>query len=152
MIIEDSQCGCYLGDRNTWTLFQDQKWYWNEMKWYCSDNNQINQTMAQNIKSLNEQNLDNVQYKTIRPSYKWGSGESQVGVYMKATWDYQDQVHSDQMVLMIVREGGWTTWAIAKSNSKGLSGSSPLKSDSSHDGQAGRLDCVSGGQKTLKVR
>jgi hypothetical protein len=51
--------------------------------------------MAQNFQSLNEQNVDNVQYKTNRPSYKWGSGESQGGIYMKATWDYQDRVHSD---------------------------------------------------------
>ncbi len=33
----------------------------------------------------------------------------------------------------------------------GPSGSSPLRSDGSHDGQAERLDRMSGGQKTLKA-
>ncbi len=28
--------------------------------------------------------------------------------------DYQVQVHSGQMVLMVVRQGGWTTWTVEK--------------------------------------
>jgi hypothetical protein len=33
-----------------------------------------------------------------------------------------------------------------------VSGSSPQISDGSHDGQVGRVDRVSGGQKTLKAK
>ncbi len=40
---------------------------------------------------------------------------------------------------------------MVKGNVRGPSDSSILRSDSSCDGQAEKLDCVSGGQKTLKV-
>ncbi len=42
-------------------------------------------------------------------------------------------------------------WEVAKGSSKGSSGSSPFRSYSSCDVQAGRLDHVSSGQKTLKT-
>ncbi len=38
---------------------------------------------------------------------------------MKAKGDYQDRIHSDQMVLVIVKQVGWTAWAVAKGNSGG---------------------------------
>ncbi len=40
---------------------------------------------------------------------------------------YQSGVHSDQMVLLIVRRGGWTVQAVAKRNSRRAM--SPLRSD-----------------------
>jgi hypothetical protein len=52
----------------------------------------------------------------------------------KAKGDFFNRVHSDQMILKIVRQEGWVAWAVAKSNSRGAS------SDGSHNGQAGRLD------------
>ncbi len=59
---------------------------------------------------------------------------------MQAKEGYLNQVHSDKMVFKIVR---WETepcerWL--KGTQGGSSGSSPLRSDGSHDGQAGRLD------------
>jgi hypothetical protein len=68
---------------------------------------------------------------------------------MQAKRDYLDRVHSDQMILGIVqRERLDQRWP--KATPGGPSGSSPLRSDGSCDGQVGRLDCLSGGQKTLK--
>jgi hypothetical protein len=70
---------------------------------------------------------------------------------MKAKGDYQDQVHSGQMVLVLVRPGGGQHEWWPKATQGGPSGLSPLRSDGSRDGKAGRLDCMSGGQKTLKL-
>jgi hypothetical protein len=53
-------------------------------------------------------------------------------IYMKAKGDYQDRVHSDQMVIVIVRREAEP--AGAESNSRGASGLSPLRSDGSPDG------------------
>jgi hypothetical protein len=36
----------------------------------------------------------------------------------KAKGDYTDRVHSDQMVLRIVRQGSWTIRAVGKGNSR----------------------------------
>ncbi len=36
------------------------------------------------------------------------------GIWMKAKGDYQDRVHSYQMVFVIVRQGSWTAWPVAK--------------------------------------
>ncbi len=64
---------------------------------------------------------------------------------------YLDWAHSDQMVLEIVRWGGWALWMLAKIKSRvAIRPSSPLRSDGSCDGQAGRLEQVSSGLKTLK--
>ncbi len=60
--------------------------------------------------------------------------------------------YTDQMVLVVVRQGGLTTRAVAKSNSRGQSGLSLLSSYCSRDSQAGRLDHISSGQKTLNVK
>jgi hypothetical protein len=81
----------------------------------------------------------------------WISEELKGGTYMKAKEDYPDRVHFDQMVLWVVRRGGWTAWAVAKGNLRPPD-SSPLKSDSFRDGQAWRLNRVSGDQTTLKVK
>ncbi len=45
---------------------------------------------------------------------KWSIGGTQGENCMKAKGDDQDRVHSDQMVLVIVSEEGWTSWAVAK--------------------------------------
>jgi hypothetical protein len=70
---------------------------------------------------------------------------------MRAKGDHQDQVHLDQLVLMIAfwEAGPCERWP--KATQGGPSGSSPLRLDSSCDGQAGRSDQISGGQKTLKI-
>jgi hypothetical protein len=70
---------------------------------------------------------------------------------MRAKEGLSGRVFSDKVVLMIVRRGGWTKGAVVKGDSRGAFGSSPLRSDGSHDGKAGRRDCVNGGQKTLKI-
>ncbi len=33
---------------------------------------------------------------------------------LKLKRDYQAWVHSDEIVLVVVRQGGWTAWAVAK--------------------------------------
>jgi hypothetical protein len=58
--------------------------------------------------------------------------------------------HSDQTVLVIVRQGGWSAWAVAKGKPRGTTGWSPLWSDGSWVVRQGRQDCVSSSQKTLK--
>ncbi len=82
---------------------------------------------------------------TIHPVYtgptnKWLSVGTQGGIYMQAMGDYLGQVHSDQMVLEMVGQGGWAAWVMANSKSKGTT--SPFKSFGSHGSQAGRLDCI----------
>ncbi len=42
-------------------------------------------------------------------------GELKKGI----AWGYQYQVHSDHIVLVTVRQGGWTAWMAAKDNSRG---------------------------------
>ncbi len=62
---------------------------------------------------------------------------------MKAKGDYLNLVYSDQMVFEIVRrETDWLErWPKATQGwGGGTSGLSPLRSDVSCDGQAGRLD------------
>ncbi len=86
----------------------------------------INETMSQNIQSLNEQNVDSVQYRISRdcPTDK-GQGE--------LTW-----------------AGPRELWP--KATQGGPLGLSPLRSSNgSCDGLARRMDSMSGGQKTLKV-
>jgi hypothetical protein len=60
---------------------------------------------------------------------------------MQAKEGYLNQVHSDQMVFKIVRLETEPREQWLKATQGGPSGSSPLRSDGSHDGQAGRLDC-----------
>ncbi len=48
--------------------------------------------------------------------------KTQGGIWKKAKGDYQDRVHSDQMVLVIARWGGWTVWAVAKGKIRGTTG------------------------------
>jgi hypothetical protein len=81
---------------------------------------------------------------------KWSSGRNWRENCMKAKGDYQVQIHSDQMVLVIVRRGGWINWAMAKGNSRGAIRLKTTQMYGSRDGLAGRLDCVSNGQKMLK--
>ncbi len=81
---------------------------------------------------------------------KWSSGRNWRENCMKAKGDYQDQIHSDQMVQVIVRWGGWINWAMAKGNSRGAIRLKTTQINGSRDGQAWRLDCVSSGQKMLK--
>ncbi len=61
--------------------------------------------------------------------------------------DYQDPVHSDPMVLKIVRREAGPCERWQKATQRGPSGSSPLRSGGSRDGQAGRLDPVSARQR-----
>ncbi len=63
--------------------------------------------------------------------------------------DHQAQVHSDKMVLLMARQGGWTVLVVAKRHSKlksqgGQPGLGPLRSDGSRGSQAGRLYRVNG--------
>ncbi len=64
--------------------------------------------MSQVMQSLNKQNQDNVHHRIIRdhPKMKF-RGNSRGKLY-----EDQDGVHSDQMVLMIFRRGGWTAWPV----------------------------------------
>jgi hypothetical protein len=55
------------------------------------------------------------------------------------------------MVLMLVRPGGGQHEWWPKATQGWPLGLSWLRSDGSRDGKAGRLDCMSGGQKTLKL-
>ncbi len=50
----------------------------------------------------------------------------------------------------VVRRGGWINWTMAKGNSRGAIRLKTTQIYGSRDGQAGRLDCVSSGQKMLK--
>jgi hypothetical protein len=56
------------------------------------------------------QNVNSVQYKTSKdhPTVQMKLEGNQGGNCNKANGDYQDRVHSDQMVLVIVKRGGWT--------------------------------------------
>jgi hypothetical protein len=67
---------------------------------------------------------------------------------MKAKGHYRSLLKSDgsqgSQTGEAVRPERWP-----KVTPEGPSGSSPLRSDGSRDGQVGRLDRVSGGQKTL---
>ncbi len=55
------------------------------------------------MQSLNEQNVDNLQYKSTSPT---NEAQGTRGEHcMKAHWDGQGQVHSDQMVLDCVSGG-----------------------------------------------
>jgi hypothetical protein len=82
---------------------------------------------------------------------------------MKLRWNSRGKLHESQgelsrlspltqMVIVIAKRGGWTAWAVAKNIWRGPSGSCPLSSDGSRDGQVGRLDCMSSGQKTFKAK
>ncbi len=51
-----------------------------------------------------------------------------------------DRVHSDQMVLRIVRRGGWTVWQWPKATQGRLSCLSPLISDGSRDGTGSGME------------
>jgi hypothetical protein len=60
---------------------------------------------------------------------------------MKAKGGYQDCVHSDQIVLVIVRRGGWIAEAVTNGKPRGTNESSPLRRDGSGVVRWGRLDC-----------
>jgi hypothetical protein len=66
---------------------------------------------------------------------------------MKAKVDYLNQVHSDQLVLEIIRQEAEPREQWPKTTQGESSGSSPLRSDGSSDGQAGRLDRVTDGKR-----
>ncbi len=109
--------------------------------------------MTKNVQSFKKQNVNSVKYKQAETilQMKLRGKSSQTENCMKAKGDYQNRVHSDQMVLVIVRWGGWKARAVAKSNSRGPPGWRLLRSDSSREGQTGMLDHLSNGHKTLKV-
>jgi hypothetical protein len=64
------------------------------------------------MQSLNKQNVDNVQHRRSRDRPKMKFKGNSRGNCIKTKGDYQDGVHSDQMVLMIFRRGGWTAWPV----------------------------------------
>jgi hypothetical protein len=78
-----------------WILEQEQN-YWNNSKEY----------------TFYAQQTESVMY------YESSKG-TQEGIWMKAKGDYQDRVHSDQIVLVKVMRGGWTAWAVANSKQRG---------------------------------
>ncbi len=84
-------------------------------------------------------------------SYKWSSGGSQGDKLHEGQGDCRDWIHSDQMVLTAARQGRLDSESGGEKWLKGLLGSSPVRSDGSHDGQAGRLDQVTGGQRHSKL-
>jgi hypothetical protein len=86
----------------------------------CSSNNRINETMTKNVQSFKKQNVNSVQYKTSRDH---------------PTNEAQGELKSNGKL---------------HESPGGLSESSPLRSDGSCDGQVGRLESKSGGQKQLK--
>ncbi len=117
-----------LGDWNTWNTFSGSK--------YGNDNNKktINET---------EYSISNQTENWKSAPYLYTNGDTPINDFKK---ELKGEFAYKQMVLEIVRWGGWATWALAKSNLKGRSsGSIPLRSDGSQDGLAGRLDHVSGG-------
>ncbi len=68
---------------------------------------------------------------------------------MKAKRDYQDWVHSDQMVLIKLGKKAALPSNCQRQLKEGSSGSSPLRSDGSRNGQAGRLGCMT--RKPAKI-
>ncbi len=76
-------------------------------------------------------------YHNQRPSNIGTLGRVQGEIYMKVKGYYLNRVHSDQMVLEIVRRKAALCVLWPKATKSGLS---LLISDGSCDGQAGRLD------------
>ncbi len=97
--------------------------------------------MEQNMQSVIEQKLTVYnKYIYVETVLQLNFAWELKGIFMQAKGDYLNWVHSDQIVLEIVRRGGWAALMVAKSNARGPSGSGPLGSDGSRDGQAERLD------------
>jgi hypothetical protein len=75
----------------------------------CFDNNRLNETIEQNMQSLNKQNVNNVQYKISRDYPKTEAQRELKGkTAEKLRGGHQAQVNSNQMVLVMARQGGWT--------------------------------------------
>ncbi len=102
-------------DWNTWNTFpgsensNDNKWTIIGKSW-----------MKQNMQSWMEQNFNSAQYSYIHSDHPTNESQGKLkGFFLHASQGgCLDQVHSDQMVLKIVKEGGWAMWAVAKSNSR----------------------------------
>jgi hypothetical protein len=75
--------------RNTWNTFPGSKIQ--QLKY--SDNDRINYTISQNMQSLNEKNVNNVQHRISRDHPKRSSEGTQGENCMKFKWNYQDRVH-----------------------------------------------------------
>jgi hypothetical protein len=107
-------------------IFQDQK---TEMIWL--DNNEINETMSQIIKCRMWTVYNIKQAKTI---LQMKLGGNQGGNCNKAKRDYQDRVQQISWFLdSQAGVAGLREWW-PKATQLGPSGSSPLRSDGSHDG------------------
>ncbi len=75
----------------------------------------------------------------------------EVGFFEVVSFEVQSfEVGSFEVQSYEVRSFEVQSFEVQSVNPGGPSGSSPLRSDGSCDGQVGRLDCLSGGQKTLK--
>jgi hypothetical protein len=134
-----------------------QKEKWTVYKIYICGDHPINDSQGE----LNE-NLHASQGGLLRssPLRTNGSLKSQVGRLScmgggqrQFKVGHQARVNSDQMVLMRVRRGGWTMWAVAKGHlnlaksHRELLGSSLLSSNGSHGIKAGRLNPINDGQR-----
>ncbi len=62
--------------------------------------------------------LDRVHSDRWFLGYSGGEARPREGGQRQHKGGYQAQVHSDQMVLLMARQGGWTTWVMAKRHSK----------------------------------
>jgi hypothetical protein len=65
-------------------------------------------------------------------------------VLHKAMGDHLDRVHSDQKVLKMIRQGGWSLFIVGQESQdelNRLSGSSLLRPDGSRGGQMGAGLC-----------
>jgi hypothetical protein len=97
-----------------WVVFWDQN-TWN--KFPGSEIQNVN--IRTRTEFLKQQQRIYILCTTNRICYYISSKGTQEGIWMKAKGDYQDRVHSDQIVLVKVMRGGWTAWAVANSKQRG---------------------------------
>jgi hypothetical protein len=95
--------------------------------------------------SSNKQNVNNAQNKEAETVLKMKLRGKSRGKLHEGQEELSGSSHSDKMVLVTVRQGAWTAWAVAKGNLRGrhnkslggeLPGLSPLRSNGSRGSQA----------------
>jgi hypothetical protein len=81
-----------------------------------------------------------------RSFYNGISGGTEGGFYTQVKRDYPNRVDSDQ-----IDKEAEQCEQLPKVTQRGPSASCPLRSDGSHDGQAGRLDCCEAVDKDTQI-
>ncbi len=79
-------------------------------------------------------------YKERAAKINWGFYYALKGHIVQSQGDHLDRVHSDQMVLKMIRRGDWSLLLETKSlktTSRKTIRFGPLRSDGSHDSQEG---------------